>query len=207
MTDVDGNRVPVQGLWHIVKVEALIPSRCSVENSAGQSTSACSPGQIPNNRDEFIPTIETHVDAGVSKCYELVSYSGVVKIRVTRYDQARGTIFFPNGQPIWRFGYNRPGAATGSLEGHLSQLGTDCPSLPAPANLPQAFNNPYAGAFLLNSAEDSPQCWQRVHDLLRAGISSETCAQYYWHEGTDDDDPHRGMAFQFVPCENFPESF
>ena len=247
ITDANGNQVPQQGLWHLVKVEALIPSRCCIENSAqpGQCTAACSPGQQTSLTDQEIPSAPTETKwLELWRCYNLVNYSGVVKIRVTRYDQTRGTVLFPNGQPIWRFRYDRPGVS--SVESALNDL-SNCPSLPPPENmsLPQAYSsNPYGGAFLLNDSTDSPSCWSTASNILRAGISSETCAEYYWHTGVptpsgidtggavtavggyvggvpgavvgaivddllggENPDPHRGMAFQFVPCQNFPENF
>ncbi len=41
-------------------------------------------------------------------------------------------------------------------------------------------------------------CWDRIQRILTRGVTSERCAQYYWHKGTN-----WGMGFKFVPCKEF----
>ncbi len=41
-------------------------------------------------------------------------------------------------------------------------------------------------------------CWDRIQRILTRGVTSERCAQYYWHKGTN-----WGMGFKFVPCKAF----
>jgi hypothetical protein len=87
------------GKWHIVKVEMRIPGRC--DTACGKSQTM---GSDPN-----WPTISKEMRNWVQQCYYLRNTEGVVKARVTRWDEdksASDPIAFPNGVPLWQFRSN-----------------------------------------------------------------------------------------------------
>ena len=98
--------------------------------------------------------------------------------------------------------------------------------VPNPGELDAYLGSYYYGAFILNKLLDGVRdpaciakcstdpdpatcettckfvsnraCWDLANRLLASGVTSEACAQYYFHDGTP-----RGMDFKFVRCENF----
>ncbi len=106
---------------------------------------------------------------------------------VIRYDEDQDVVMkFANGLNIWKAKSGHP-LVSGPLA-PLDNLPVDCPSLPGAE-----------GAFMLNSAKDDDawgdRCWDRVNGLLRRGVTTKTCAQYFFHDKTP-----RGFSLKFVPC-------
>jgi len=75
------------------------------------------------------------------------------------------------------------------------------------------LGSPYAGAFLVNgpdlnggwfvapglTSDIGGNCWAFVDPLVTEfGLKTETCAKYYFHEGT-----RTGFDFRFIPCAFF----
>ncbi|MCB9747070.1 MAG: hypothetical protein H6755_01515 [Candidatus Omnitrophica bacterium] len=187
------------GLWHIVKVEARTPGRCD---------KACHVDQKQASVERGFPWIRTYKKKwGITRCFELERENGTVKFRVTRFDENKinnNILRFPNKQKIWNFRFFNPNRASKeSIESTKVDLGDTCADLvlPDPPGIliPVQHQNLYRGAFMMNDpilpGEDGYNCWQRVHKLLSSGVSSETCAQYDWINGT--------MSFFFKPCEPF----
>lgn len=181
-----------EGRWHIVKVDARIPDKCDDACGVGGGT------------DPGWPRIKTWTEKwGTRRCYELVSTDGMVKFRTTRFDEPSSdatSLFFPNGEPIWTFRRTHiqrtfdPNLLVG-IDG-LCQSGTV-------QTLPNGdLTNVYQRAFMINKriggVGGNEPCWNNLHSILANGVSSEACAQYYWHEGTN-----QGMGFKFVDCANF----
>ncbi len=214
----DGNES--KRYWHIVKADARIPRRCD---------NACSTDQSFDGVMTEWPRVKTYTKSmGTKRCYELDDDEGTVKFRATRYDQnhKKNAVKFPNGVKIWQFRSSHPKRP--DLDD--TNLGEICKPymLRDPGGTVLDEPNLYKDAFMLNlpplglGAVDfdalTPQdlllnpskavtarramCWLRVHELLSTGVTSETCAKYYFHQ-TDDGDRQRGMSFHFVPCRPF----
>lgn len=197
---VDGLGNPIK-YWHVVKVEGRIPLRC--DNACG----------VGGGADPKWPKVETYTKkAGLKRCYELFNTDGIVKFRVTRFDEAprsqAGGLFFPNGQPIWKFRFFHPGDTREDVSART--LGSTCDPImiqddnsiyPAALVPPETFK----GAFIMNQRigtsgggeiGNNYDCWNRAHFLLaNSGVMSETCAQYYYKGGD-----HRGLTFSFIDC-------
>ncbi|HQP10305.1 MAG TPA: hypothetical protein PKV41_02840, partial [Candidatus Omnitrophota bacterium] len=202
---------PYSGKWHIVKVEARIPGMCD---------SACGVTQAVDS-DPTWPRVETETSSwGLRRCYYLTNTDGVVKFRVTRFDQDKTSnpILFPNGIPIWRFKSNNPLRMLDPFVHNPSDLTALCDrdKVMLPGEGPADVVAKYKGAFMLNSYDvvadaNAEECWDLAHALLSVGAVNETCAQYYWHgseRGDDWDDEevtgaNPGMGLRFVPCQPF----
>ncbi|MFT5387933.1 MAG: hypothetical protein ACI9E5_001068, partial [Candidatus Omnitrophota bacterium] len=94
--------------WHVVRVDGRIPGRCD---------KACSQSQKIKSKAHPWPKVHSYTKGlfGSTRCYELINTTGVVKMRVTRYDSpknnesgARNILKFPNGVPIWDFRKTHP---------------------------------------------------------------------------------------------------
>lgn len=211
------------GKWHIVRVDARLPGRCDKD---------CNINQTPEDDDDPVwPWVETYTRGSISqtRCYELTSTNGLVKVRVTRFDEsgAFATFLFPSAVEIWKPTLDRPDRPQTALS-NPADLAAACidQMIPNSNGIPATAmpGTDYYGAFMLNernpvdpgcintcmAAPDPPGCisacveqsnqgcWDLANQLLSRGVTSEACAQYYFHEG----DPY-GMDFKFVPCANF----
>ncbi len=179
-----------RGYWHIVKVEAAVPQDC-LGSCAG-----------PDNPGGEFPKVTTFTKGflGMTRCYELEKRTGLVKMRVTRWDEDRdpSSLKFPNGQSIWNFQNRNPDRKSVKLDPDL--INTTCPWLPNPKTV--TVSPPiYYGAFMLNrpgnSTSQTATCWKLANGLLANGVMEETCAQYYDHKGRV-----KGFGFKFVSCPN-----
>ncbi len=217
--------------WHVVRVDARVPGRCD---------DACGPTQAAGDK-QILPKVRAYDKGflGTTKCYELQddTTSGVVKVRVTRFDgprfegeDVRNVLSFPNGAPIWTFKTQNSKV----LEERRVEIEQIARSLPGDCQVavtrgPSGDPDAFAGAFMIsnptqktrvvtvNDALDPTdedyetvteipdpnnaqlmQCWRRMTELLSVGVMSETCAQYYYHEGGD----LKGFSFQFVDCKD-----
>lgn len=206
------------GRWHIVKVDARVPKKC--ENTCG----------VGGSSDPLFPWVRTYSKGFLksTRCYEMTDTDGMVKVRVTRFDESKGSpILFPNGVPLWEFRYDHPDRPAGDSEDpgnpyNLVGLDSSCRT----STIRQLPDGPatdiYLGAFIMNERlEPSPdpptcflgcagnsacqaaclgnvECWNRALSILTRGVTTDTCAKYYWHEGMNN-----GMGFKFVPCPNF----
>jgi hypothetical protein len=209
----------VEGLWHIVKVEARTPGRC--DNACGGGFG----GNINTNEpDPQWPRVKTYRKSwGFRRCYEFTDDQGIVKFRTIRYDQKRDTqqmLKFPNQLKLWAFRSapnpeGRPGGNPGSLGiGAPGDNGSTCGSIahPDPTGLSSVVApGIYRGAFLMNdriseaeatnanspkyNLQPNENCWDAATELLTVGIVSETCAAYYYGD--------RGMTFRFINCAEF----
>ncbi|MDP2652469.1 MAG: hypothetical protein Q8Q08_00380 [Candidatus Omnitrophota bacterium] len=194
--------------WHIVKVDVRAPFRCNYE---------CGPGA---GRDPGWPRVRTYTKSwGLERCYELVNTEGRVKARAIRFDEDQSTgrlLKFPGGMPLWMFRFAHPdrGSKDASLlvaeggqgacfeqvhESLISQQGYGLNPVPKTPY-------PYGYAFMLNrrpdltpidqQERDYRDCWQEVHDYLDLGVSTVSCAEYYYaNRGI-------GVSIKFVDCED-----
>ena len=182
------------GRWHLVRVDARIPRKCD---------RACNIDQSPTG-DPSWPWVGTYTEGflDTTRCYEMRGTEGVVKTRVTRFDENRGSsVLFPNGVPIWEFKYFHPERPVDySGPNAYNPQGLEGTCFNSMVNeLPDGTpTNIYQGAFILNERADNPGCWDRVQNILTRGVTSETCARYYWQRGM-----RPGMDFMFVPCLSF----
>ena len=220
-----GSTDSTSGKWHIVRVDARIPGRCDRSCNADQiryDPLLCQGG------DPLWPRVTTDVDNwGTRRCYTLSDTDGVVKVRVSRYDETSmfTTLLFPSAVEIWRPTFERLDRPLSvSVEGIEAACVRNM--MPDPGS-PQAFpGSNYYGAFILNkripyipdpacvaqcALDPDPvtcenncpligniDCWDLANRLLSSGVTSEACARYYYHEGGVN-----GMDFKFVPCANF----
>lgn len=205
---------PGSGRWHIVRADARIPEKCDL---------ACGESQLVGS-DPGWPYVRTYTKKwGMKRCYELSRTTGVVKARVTRFDETGrfSTLLFPNAVEIWKPTFergDRPQTANpDNIEGTcLSSM------VPNPGEADAYLGSYYYGAFILNKRVDNAaflaclagcgadmacqaacprgnaDCWDLANRLLAGGVTSEACAQYYFHGGTPN-----GMDFKFVPCQDF----
>jgi hypothetical protein len=178
------------GLWHIVKVDARTPGRC--DNACG----------VNGGADPPFPSIRTYTRKwGLERCYELRDEAGMVKFRAVRFDEVRHRLFllrFPNGSPIWDFRAFHPGRRQVYDTASLSTVCVDQVLPDPPVPLPTGTSDILKGAFIMwEKPTDAAgiTCWDFVHDLLTAGVMSETCARYGWTDA--------GMDFHFVRCPVF----
>lgn len=191
----DDDSLTAAGLWHVVKVDARIPERCD---------DLCEVAGVSGDVNAW-PRVRTYTENwNTTRCYELDNYQGMVKFRVTRWDQKRASssFFFPNGVPIWRFRIPslRPELDDTAIDSILSS----CAGKTITAFPDSTWTTIYAGAFILNkkiadgSPSDNATCWDGLHELLARGVSSETCAWYLWNDGDN-----KGMTFKFINCRRF----
>lgn len=180
------------GYWHVVKVEGRTPFKC--DNKCGYDNEQ--PDIV--KKDPGWPRVKTYTkNWGIERCYELVNTKGMVKFRVTRFDEDRdpnpNPTKFPGGQKLWDFRYFNPlrgRGNVGNLEGTCFEA-----SLQDPLGLPAGKQDIYKGAFLMNRPENDPDCWAKANELLSKGASTELCAYYHYHKGK-----HKGMSHNFVKC-------
>lgn len=212
---------PGLGNWHIVRVDARIPGRCD---------RACNEAQNPALGDPAWPFVKTETEGFLSsrRCFELKSTEGIVKVRVTRFDEsgASTTLLFPNAVEIWKRTLDR---SDRPQTGNPNDIESTCNGsmMPDPVTGPPVCpgnvcpGSHFYGAFMLNerflpnldpdcvtncagnlvcqaACAGNEACWDLASRLLSRGVTSERCARYYYHEGTP-----KGMDFQFVPCSNF----
>lgn len=200
-----------EGYWHIVHVEGRLPTRC--DGQCGVPDPSCT-GLNCAAPDPPWPSVktETYGFMNSTRCYELIDTEGLVKFRVTRWDEDRvsSLLSFPGGVPIWQF--KLPGHPQRAPVKSAATLYANCTSQfyapPAAITIPTAYQNSFGRAFMLNEfiqtdtangIVGNESCWSNAVGLLSQGITSEVCAQYYYHEGMT-----KGMSFKFVPC---PDKF
>lgn len=196
-----------EGYYSIVKVEARSPNRCN---------NACGVGGGP---DPAWPKTRTYTkNWGLKRCYELINTEGIVKFRVTRYDENRDTnvLRFPNGRKIWDFryfhpSYSGPAVSAANLIPPPSSFGGgppagSCPALVLADPPGAAGTDAYGGAIIMNNLINDPtdpnyneSCWSLIagpNGILKAGVMTEVCAQYYYHEGSQTS----GFSHEFIDC-------
>ena len=218
---------PLQGRWHVVKVEVRMPRRCN--DACGAVEPDWQPvwpswpygpngASIP---DPLWPRVRTFTQTmGLRRCYELVDTTGIVKARVTRYDEDKSwnPLKFADGTPIWKIRFSHPASksvpATELLQPVLSgpDDGSNCLDQAEssfvntincdPSRTPNCLY-PWGDAFMLNkrpnyaapdgsAAAKYANCWDTVHKKLENGVVSESCAMYYFSDG---------MKIKFVECD------
>jgi len=185
----NGNRTA--GYWHVVRVDAEIPSTLA-----------------------WVRTW-TRGFLGMTRCYALTDYNGVIKTTVTRWDEDHDPLAFANHLPIWRAVFHKPGtsdtpvqsldtACAGSVTPESptfsgwNAIGVNPNTLTALINIGTDNSSLKAleGAFMFNAdpaGGSGAQCWSAVNTLLGRGVSSKTCAQYYGGSGAH-------MQIRFTPC-------
>ena len=182
------------GLWHIVRVDVRLPTRCD---------GYCGDKQDGSDEPATLPTITSEPSGFLNKdiCYYMDpdTVRGVVKARVSRYDQDKAKeVSFPGGTPLWSSKMYHPDRGPYIAEDLSKTVYNACQGQMYTA-LTESEPNLYKGAFLLNEeTEDNKYCWNFAHALLSKGVTSETCSEYYWHEGDN-----KGFSLKFVPCKNF----
>lgn len=188
------------GYWHLVRVDARIPGRCF--NSCGVD-----PNTTPPYADPPWPNIGTRT-AGVRRIYYIINRRGIVKARVTRFDEDRDprSLVFPMGEKIWDFRFAHPGAP--SVSNVNDDITRECLGQSTGLELP----SPEAkGAFIIGQQLEyrnknylpTAQCWKTINRILRSGVVSETCAEYYLRDGKIAGYGPTGFFIKFVPCKDF----
>jgi hypothetical protein len=203
--DSDG----VVGRWHAVRIDARIPGRC--DKGCGVKTIAGVRQNFIGTKEKKFPWVRTY-NAGLKRCYALTDTDGFIKFRVTRYDEPpqSAKMLFPNGRPIWDFRSFSPNKS--SFDTTNIQADGICGKLMArntvgtPLTSATKDASYYKNAFILNerknegaNSADNPgnniRCWDTMTKFLAKGVSSETCAAYYYKEGD-----RKGFTFRFVDC-------
>ncbi len=194
-----------RGCWHIVQVEARIPTLCG--GKCGRKDPYFVETQLEVNRWPRIKTYTTDFldtsrceslgdsfDNG-DYCNEDIDYEnwkacykgGTTKARIIRYDENRDlSLKFANAVPIWKFSLTNPqrGPAGQSV---LDALAATCD--------PQG-----EGAFMINYAGQSPGCHTAAKEILTKGVMTESCAEYFFHR--DPVDKYKdGFNIKFSKCE------
>lgn len=209
---------PGSGKWHIARVDARIPEKCDT---------ACGESQLVNSDPKW-PYVRTETDWW-ERCYILSSTTGVVKARVTRFDETGvfSTLLFPNAVEIWKPTFSRPDRPLPVGLNINDEIMAQCTSSMTPdPGQPSAFpGSYYYGAFMLNERLNNAfdpkcvancagvaacivncplvgnaACWDLANQLLSRGVTSEACVKYFYHR---QEDGRSGMDFQFVPCLDF----
>lgn len=208
----NGQTLATSRPWHLVRVDGRIPKKCD---------NACNEDQLPNG-DPLWPSVQTFTHSwGTKRCYTIDNTVGVVKMRVVRWDQERDTagLYFPNGELIWDFKFYHPGRVLSipnkDIDNTIKAACSNMYYYDTFITGDDAVNvqNVFDEAFILNQRDEAAfrlgttagdtavKCWNLTNDLLQAGISSETCAQYYFHDTAGSEG--EGFTFKFVPCEDF----
>jgi hypothetical protein len=208
----EGNYLRGKGYWHIVKVEAGIPQKCIGD---------CSTGPDGENPGALWPKVVTYTRGalGSTRCYEIKYRTGIVKLKVTRWDEDadQSALTFPNRTPVWNSrGHHPQRGAAGVPEDEAPPSGTisewiesKCP--PMSDHEGQTISGIYRGAFMVNKPEDymyvdkdgnagslsvkNEECWTQAELILEKGMISSTCAQYFGHEGQS-----AGFSLKFIDC-------
>ncbi len=189
----------LEGYWHIVRVDARTPG-------VGKCDNACNSAGTPTGDPEW-PRVKSYTkDWGLKRCYKLVNTDGMVKARVTRYDEERdaSSITFPNGIPIWNYRMFHPERGGNSVTTAYLKVNCLNATIPDPGSCPFCTYSNYGGAFMMNEYINvldplgrpmNVVCWNQSNALLTKGVSSEACAVYYF--------AGNGMGIQFVRCPRF----
>ncbi|MFH0753759.1 MAG: hypothetical protein V2A70_04270 [Candidatus Omnitrophota bacterium] len=96
-----------EGYLHVVKIEAVVPTRSTGLLSIGIDTCA-------SQNSDKMPWVSTAThNWGSKRCYKLKDHSGCVGVRVIRYDEDHdpkqgGIMAFLSGLPLWRIIYHNP---------------------------------------------------------------------------------------------------
>ncbi|MFA5059279.1 MAG: hypothetical protein WC676_01450 [Candidatus Omnitrophota bacterium] len=165
-----------KGCWHIVRVEAKIPTRCD----GGCGRPGLPEPDWPRVKNSVHGTFNQHRCNSVGDVYDKVSWcneqdeyhhtgcfkGGKVKVRVTRWDQDKDLSFrFANAMPIWGMSFSHPQKGPASV-GNINSL-SGC------------LDTPTEGAFMVKDDD----CRARAESLLSHGVMSLSCAEYFWHNG------------------------
>ncbi|MFH1360154.1 MAG: hypothetical protein ABIJ41_03855 [Candidatus Omnitrophota bacterium] len=193
----DGDR------WHVVRADSRAPGRCG-----GKCTRCKGDSSWGMFREPHWPWVKTWTkNSKTRRCYALVDSldtfgtgepnthcdekdkydddiwcfrGGAVGARVIRYDEEKDIVArFANNIRLWRFMFRHPSA---SPTGSISELESQCDSLGE-------------GAFMVYDYETSPGCYEAANKILRRGVMSTSCAEYFFHDRT-----RRNFSFKFVPC-------
>jgi hypothetical protein len=180
----DGHHLKDEGYWHIVKVEAGLPQRC---------IGSCATDENP---DELWPRVRTYTrNLGLTRCYEMQHLTGVVKVRVIRWDedQDRSILSFPNKVPIWISRNHHPDRSdVPDVKNKPHHIMSKCPPLVDHEN--KGPDGIYRGAFMTDMKDSNRECWLFANEVLANGVMTETCARYY--AGND----VGGFTFEFIQC-------
>lgn len=183
----------VEGKWHAVRVDALIPERCEPFDCTH-----------PDNEEQRKwPRVKTWTkDWGTTRCYRLINTDGDVKFKTTRFvgHKHDNPILFPNGVPLWDFRFFHPERPVppGDIDTVCGALYAADPSI-IPAGAPTGI---YENAFMLSKRipdgvpGSNRFCWDLIHQMLSGGATTTTCAAYYYHEGM-----RSGFGIKFIPCD------
>ncbi|MCK5214380.1 MAG: hypothetical protein KAR05_03390 [Candidatus Omnitrophica bacterium] len=192
-----------KGFWHAVKVEVRAPGRCN--NACGYWPVEGGPDSVGGPDPEW-PRVDSYTkDWGTSRCYELVSTEGMVKVRVIRFDESeevQGVITFPDDSDLWEIRDYNPAAdelsagevagvegacrplqlLDGSEWGYAFMLNYSKYSI---ATFPHAITDAQWGVMALGFSKlEYINCWNYVHEhLLPHGVVEESCAAYFFDEG------------------------
>ncbi len=184
--------------WHIVKIKTYTPGFNDCAN-------------LISGNDK-VPWTRTYQKGflGTTRCYELTNANGLSKAVVTRWDEDRQPLFLANrGFALWKFQF---GNANPKVQNNASanDIVTQCVGgsgwkqigitertrkMMKRLNLLLTEETALKEAFMLNGGEgDDKGCLDVVEQMLRKGVSSESCVRY------DLDRSRNSMDFKFVKC-------
>ncbi|MDD3374219.1 MAG: hypothetical protein PHY73_00655 [Candidatus Omnitrophica bacterium] len=212
------------GPWHIVFVEAKIPSLCN--GNCRRTTCISDGGNInPSTNGDDCPVEPKFPEfysygnnganfsimdyRGKGRCIVASDYGntnkcfkgGMTKVRVIRYDEPSGVLNWATGTNFWRNIFKHPDAESVSSPDLIAQQGY-CGDIMAFDSVPGAFGTP--GAFLLAEITDENlDCWSLMSDLLKEGVESRSCTEYFL--GDLPCGHPSAFAIKFVDCKDAPD--
>ena len=165
------------------------------ESPSGASKGQCGTGN-GNWTNSGYQNKESYKDAG--KCFK----GGLTRASLIRYDESGGALNWATGIQFWSSRFFNPNV---SSTANADDIETACqPIMQANGNLIDAKGCSYGvdGAFVLNCKTTNNQaCWDLIHDLLKTGTQTESCAEYFCRRGSYTSS-YRNSRFgvKFVPC-------
>ena len=181
--------------WHMIRAEAMVPSKCPTGLCCPPGAAQCSPTDQLMQVDTYTKDFMDR-----TRCYELKNYQGRALMRVTRWDEddrSNGGVKFNNKVTVWNFRFGKPGTDPGSAAGLDACRGLGL--VRDAGSYTPTDNATLHNAFMLDLSQPnglSSACWSAVDGLLSKGTKSTACVEY-----RDNGDPnHTHMTVKFVTC-------
>jgi hypothetical protein len=137
------------------------------------------------------------------KCFK----GGMVKARAIRYDEETtgNPLSFATGH-FWDFRSRNPNSSpwTGDVNDQIAGNNGACRQIMEEngGTLDEGGSFGMAGAFMLNhKTPENTDCYNLMKDLLKRGIESRSCAEYFYRDNNSNDNKSESaFGFKFVPC-------
>jgi len=207
------------GYAHIVKVTAYSPGRCG---------GICSSTFI----DSILPWIKTTTSGflDLTRSYTLTDRDDYVYVSVKRWDEDHGSIFFPNGHPLWQNLMHNPSggsSATTTGQGLLAScigpggfgFGLEPQTVAGLiyTGISPADQTAMSNAFMLNDEGDGKvdpsgvlpaygACMTAANALLTNAPESHACVEYIASRNAlgPSGDGDADYSMKFVTCPSIP---